>query len=369
MAESLPLLLPVEEIERRLQRIFPAGIENRDYCTRMTSVRTVFVMLYVGAVEGTDRFVRPNQVTRMTTAQAKRATPDSRQRWAEDSLKSGGGEIKGRWYADNTREPIRDETIRTGLIPNNAVFEREGLPTNSSKPKYALRAEFSRPFHPALTGLPLQQAIEVWQKDYLSKSAIARAALLRNMTVAGGSQITVRFPNGEARNLPPGPSSVIAKAVIEEFAARFLGRPAVVHLADGRRRVVARDEEIAREIGITFPPDRLLPDALIVDLAPEHPLLVYVEIVATDGPVNELRKSELMRATESAGFSPDRVAFVTAYADRDHPAFKKTVGSLAWGTFAWFVSEPAQILVMQDRNYLTSGTLSDLLQLGPGSES
>jgi hypothetical protein len=29
-------------------------------------------------------------------------------------------------YAENTREPIRDETIRSGLIPCNAVVERKG---------------------------------------------------------------------------------------------------------------------------------------------------------------------------------------------------------------------------------------------------
>ena len=35
--------------------------------------------------------------------------------------------IPGRWYADNTREPIRDETIRFGLISVGAVLEQEGL--------------------------------------------------------------------------------------------------------------------------------------------------------------------------------------------------------------------------------------------------
>jgi hypothetical protein len=38
------------------------------------------------------------------------------------------------------------------------------------------------------------------------------------------------------------------------------------------------------------------------------------------------------------------VAFVTAYLDRSAAAFKKTVDALAWGSFAWFVSEPDHLL-------------------------
>lgn len=361
MADTLPPLPSLREVERRLKMIFPAGAPNRDYCTRLTAVRTVFVMLYTGAVEGRDRFIRPNQVTRMTSSQARRTADAEREQWTTQSLRSRDGQIRGRWYADNTREPIRDETIRTGLIQNNAVFELEGVPTNSSRPRYALRRAFAALFDPELMGTALEQAIEDWQREHLSQSALARVALLRNMATASSGHVTVTFPNREARNLPPGPSSLIAKAVVEEFTSRFLGEPVVVYLADGRRRVVARNEEVAREIGLEFPPERLLPDLLLADLAPREPLLVYVEVVATDGPVNELRKAELTGATVRAGYDEARVAFVTAYTDRDDAAFKKTVGTLAWGTFAWFASEPSQLLIMRDQTVAAPKTLAELL--------
>jgi len=35
---------------------------------------------------------------------------------------------------------------------------------------------------------------------------------------------------------------------------------------------------------------------------------------------------------------------VTAYRDRDHPAFRKTMSSLAWNSFAWFLSEPDHVI-------------------------
>ena len=50
----LPPLLAVTDIHERLQTIFPEGTANRNYVTREIAAKTVFVMLYIGAVEGTE---------------------------------------------------------------------------------------------------------------------------------------------------------------------------------------------------------------------------------------------------------------------------------------------------------------------------
>ena len=62
----LPPLLAGAEIHERLQAIFPEGTANRNYVTREIAAKTVFVMLYIGAVEGAECWLRPDQVTRMT---------------------------------------------------------------------------------------------------------------------------------------------------------------------------------------------------------------------------------------------------------------------------------------------------------------
>lgn len=58
-------LARVADIQERLQTIFPDGTPNRNYCTRRIAAKTMFVMLYIGAIEGTERWLRPNQVTRI----------------------------------------------------------------------------------------------------------------------------------------------------------------------------------------------------------------------------------------------------------------------------------------------------------------
>lgn len=360
---SLPLLLPVADIHERLQTIFPEGTANRNYVTREIAAKTVFVMMYMGAIEGAGCWLRPDQVTRMTNAQAELARDADRNAWAKESMRPAKGYIEGRWYAANTREPIRDETLREGLVRIGAVKERGGLPTTSPKGRYALTVDFTALFDPGLQGKKLQTAIEKWQAENLSSGALARVAIMRSGAIAREGRVLVTFPSGETRHMEPGPSSVISKAVVEEFARRFLELPGVIWLSESRNQVVARDDQLAQEIGLTIQPDRHLPDLILVDLGPAEPLVVFVEVVATAGPISEKRQTALMAITTEAGFSKDQVAFVTAYADRDEGAFKASVSELAWRSFAWFMSEPEHIMVLHRGDDAGQVRLSDLMRV------
>ncbi len=362
----LPTLPAVTDVHERLQVVFPEGTANRNCVTREIAAKTVFVMLYIGAVEGAERWLRPDQVTRMTDAQAVLASNQDREAWLVESMRPAAGYIEGRWYAANTREPIRDETLREGLVRMGAVKEREGLPTTSPLPRYALTADFARLFDPRLNDEVLQTGIEEWQTANLSRGALARVAIMRRGAVAREGRVLVTFPNGETRHMEPGPSSVISRAVVEEFAPRFLEHPGVIWLSESRNQVVARDDRLAQDIGLAIQPDRNLPDLILVDLGPIEPLLVFVEVVATAGPVSEARQAALMAIATEAGFSENQVAFLTAYADRDDGAFKASVGELAWRSFAWFMSEPEHIVVLHGGADAEQVRLSELMRVSSG---
>lgn len=105
------------------------------------AAKTVFTALYANAIEGLDRWIRPNQVCRMTDAQTLLLDDGAREAWYVQSGKNGYVPTVGApWFADTTREPIRDETIGEGFIPVRAIVERKGLATTSSKGRYALEA-------------------------------------------------------------------------------------------------------------------------------------------------------------------------------------------------------------------------------------
>lgn len=143
-----------------------------------------------------------------------------------------------------------------------------------------------------------------------------------------------------------GPSSVIAKAVIEAFTARFMTNPAVLWISESGNKIVQRDEQLAQALGLKIEADKLLPDMILVDLAPAEPLIVFVEAVATAGEITEARRAALLDLITAAGFKPSQVAFVTAFSDRNAPAFKRAIPNLAWGSFAWCLSEPEHLILL-----------------------
>lgn len=342
---TLPALPSWNEIHARLPVIFPEGQANREHSIWEIAAKTIFVMLYAGAVEGSDRWIRPDQVTRMTNEQAVQTDDAARDSWATASIKPSKAEVPGRWYAGNTRESIRDDTIRYALIQNGAVIERSGLPTTSPAGRYALQSDFADLLAPDLDEATFHAKATAWREKHLSAGALARIAIVRKGATGGGEYELVTFPNGETRRMTPGASTDISKAVIEVFATKFLENPGVIALSESGNKVVARDDELAKAIGLTIPADKSLPDIVLVDLGPAHPLLIFIEVVHTDGPVNDARKTALLQITEGAGFSPSHVAFVTAYLDRASATFRKTVSSLAWGSYAWFASEPDSLIV------------------------
>jgi hypothetical protein len=345
---SLPPYITRELVQERLPLIFPEGTPNRSYCIREMAASTIFTMLYIGAVEGYSFYLAPSHVYRMTFEQASMSVDTDRITYLQNGVKSKYKTPGTRWYADNTREPIRDETIREGLIPLGVVKVLQNIPTTSSKPRYFLEKNFAKLFNPDLLGEDLLQAMNNWQKSYLSKSALTRISLAAIGSKNNQALVPVLFPNGETRNLSAGPSSNISKAVVEVFAHKFLEIPGLLWLSTSDNRVVAQDKDLADAIGLNIQADKDLPDIILVDLKPKDPLLVFVEVVATDGAINERRKNAIYLLTDKAGFSRGQVVFVTAYLDRESPGFKKTMSSLAWNGFAWFVSEPDKIIVLKN---------------------
>ncbi|MBI4263882.1 MAG: restriction endonuclease [Acidobacteria bacterium] len=346
MADSqrLPRLPSVETVAQRLRLVFPEGLPQRQYLIRDLAARTVFAMLYIGAVEGSPRRAAPKHVYRMSDDQARLSQDGERVKYGFEVMKPGYRSLGRPWYADTTREPIRDETLRSGLLAVDAAVDSPELASTSSKPRYALRRNFARLFDPSLDGASLARAIQTWQRRHLNPAALTRVLLLRERLSGAGQAVTVTFPNGEGRRLSSGQSSIIAKAVIEVFAREFLENPAVVWLSESSRKVVQRDDEVARRVGLSIDVARVLPDVVLVDLGPQRPRIVFVEVVETGGAMTDARVEELRRLIDSTRFRPKDIAFVTAYVDRSRAVFRATVATLAASSFAWFVSEPTFLL-------------------------
>ena len=351
----------VAEIRRRLSLIIPGALDPRGFARRELAAKTVFVMLYGYAVEGLDHWIRPTAVGDMTDAQAALQDPEGRRRWLA-SVQSRGRpkNVTGQWYSENTRESIRDETLRI-LVDLGPVVERAGLPTTSPKPRYALARGFAELFAPALADPKLGLAIGRWQEKHLSAAALARLVLDRKGAGSASKRVLVKLPNGETRRLAPGKSSNLTREVIERFAPRFLKEPAAVAISESAQKLPFRDEELSRAIGLEIDVSGTLPDVILADLGSSPPLIVFVEVVVTDGPVDDRRKQELEALAISGGYKATDCAYVTAFRDRADSPYRRMVASLAWGTFVWFATEPDNLILLRQGGAGRSASLAQLL--------
>lgn len=355
-------LANIEEIQERLKSIFPREIDVNGYIIREMGAKTVFAMLYCFCIDGED-WIRPATITCMTDEQAAIQVPEERKNWLRLSQsKDAPRDIPGRWYKPNTREPIRDETLRE-MVRLNAVIERPGLATTSPLPRYSLQSQFSELFNPELQGEELITAIQKWQEEYLSATALARVALSKRLVASSSDGVLVHLPNGETRKMASGPSSELTKAVVEQFAKNFMKDPAVILMSESAKKLLLKDDDLCQAIGFDVDVSTVLPDLILAELGEKHPIIVFFECVASDGPVNERRKQELLDMVIKAGYKEKDCVCVTVFKDRSDSVSRRLVPSIAWGTFIWYASEPENIIFLRDGNLERAVSIGKFLEL------
>lgn len=351
MPKELPKLLSRDKVHERIKMILPVGVTGRPVLNGPVTASVIWVALYCGAVNRS-RYIRPSMVCWMRDSIAKSASNLNRDRYwnaSKANQKVLASEypteiLEPSWYADNTREVIRDDVLRNGLWAIGAALRDESQPTNSSKPVWCLQQEFADLFSPSLLRSELEQAISKWQSENLNEILFGR---LRAAQAAHTAQheVNVEMPDGTSRALGAGMSSLIAKGVIEEFSKRTLSDVRVLALSEGREHVAIEDEVQLKSAGLSPQADRVLPDIVLLDESTK--VLWCIEVVATDGPVNELRKSDLIRWAGRGGFEPQKVKLVTAFTSRTSDRFRALFPTLAQDTGVWFLDEPQLLIWLQ----------------------
>ena len=341
--DSLPALIGVEEVQQRLAQIFPASFPDRALLVGKMAARVVFVFLYGGFVEGSNRQLRPSTIYLFTAEQARSTTQIAREAWRASAFKPGFRPAGKRWYADNSRESIRDDLIRNRLVSMGLVGRKAGVPTTSSAPVYFLRSEFAALFSPQLEGQTLHGSIENWRRAHLSPTTLQRMALKAQGALARQGDVLVDLPDGTRIRLSAGPSTPILKALIEDYAPRWLQRPAVLWISASDRKTQPQFVEMAATVGLRFETAKLLPDLILADLG-DPVAFVFCEVVATDGPVDETRKAAFLELTRGCAIADASVRFITAYLDREAPELRKTFHRVAIDSDLWFSNEPELIV-------------------------
>lgn len=343
----LPPFVSLPFVRERLSMIFPESFPDRSILVGDMAARMVFVALYGAFVEGVNRYFRPSTVIRFGFPQAEKSTDEERYSWIA-SCHTPGHKSVGQWYADNTREPLRDDLIRNRAVPVGLILKREGVPTTSPAPIYCLAESFAKLFDPAIDESSLVELIGAWQERNLDPMVLQRMRLLRR-TGAKEGQVMVTLPTtGTSLRLPPGDASVITKDVCEALLKKIMITPVVVHISTSEIKTFRELSGEAEDIGLHIMPSAELPDIVAADTAHEDGLrLVFIEVVHSDGPITELRKESLLKIAADAGVPEKNVRMITAFEDRNSYPFKKRISELARGSDVWFRSEPGLLVRLE----------------------
>lgn len=351
-------LAAVETVRERLGRIFPEGTAERPYLVRELAAKTVLTFLFVRAIGDPNnpgvRLLRPSMVTWLDDESLGRVDDDAFVAdWYANAV-AGQAELRAfldnvgvtarRWYADNSREPIRDEVIRPLAEHYGAVLRRADVATTSAQPALALTSDFAALFDEDVADEELDRRIGEWQAAHLGAAERARLTALRRLA-ADTKEVLVSLPGRGERRLPPGESSAIVAAVIAEFAPRMLQSPFVLAVCHSRDPLAADDARELANVGLALDASVALPDVLLIDATTG--VVWFVEVVATAGEIHDRRLAELREWAERAGLDPVRCRFVTAFRTRSAGVFRRAASTLAWNTLAWFADEPDRLIELR----------------------
>lgn len=343
---ALPRLLALPDVQLRLEQIFPTSFPDRAILVGDMSAKVVFVGLYGGFIDGTGRFFRPSTVIRFSLEQGAKTSDEERTTWLSECHTPGYRPLGKQWYADNTREPVRDDYIRNRAIPMGLIKKREGFATTSPAPIYTFAKGFAALFDPNLTGEDLDSAISEWRERNLDPMVLKRMRLAASGIFEREGELEVKLPNtGQAFRLSPGEAALITKDVVEKLSWLIAERPIVVHLSMSDVKTRPELARMANDLGLEIDPKAELPDVIIADVPRDGDLvLTFVEVVHSDGPITELRKQALLDIAKKAGIPKSHVTLITAFDDRNVTIFKKRVSELAIGSSVWFRTEPNVLL-------------------------
>ena len=245
----------------------------------------------------------------------------------------------GKQYAPNSRETFRRQTIHQLVAAGIALYNPDApaRPVNSPKAVYQIEADtltLLRSFGTAAWNKNLAKYLKTRQ------TLTARYAKERYM-----KKLPVKLATGETIRLSPGAHSELIKAIIEEFASRFVPGGVLIYAGDTGEKWGYFDKELLAKLGVAVDGHGKMPDVVLY--YPEREWLLLVESVTSHGPVDGKRHEELARlfAKSKAG-----LVYVTAFPSR--AIIARYLGEIAWETEVWCADAPSHLVHFNGERFL-----------------
>lgn len=239
-------------------------------------------------------------------------------------------EVYKREYAPNTRETVRRQVLHQFVQARIADLNPDipDLAVNSPRTHYALTDE-------ALEAIRTFGS-RTWEKA--SKAFVESVGSLQKRYAKERESALIPVKINEVIELvSPGKHNEVQKAIVEEFAPRFVKKFKVLYFGDTAKKDLHINEEALASLGIPINQHSKLPDVVIYD--EERKWLYLIEAVTSHGPVSPKRVNELEAFL--ANCSVGKI-YVTAFPDFNE--FKKHSKEIAWETEVWIMEIPDHMI-------------------------
>ncbi|CAI6322035.1 BsuBI/PstI family type II restriction endonuclease [Bacillus subtilis] len=237
----------------------------------------------------------------------------------------------GKEYAPNSRETFRRFTMHQFVDAGIALYnpDKPTRPVNSPKAVYQIEAETLE--------LIKCYNTEEWSEllaRYLSnrQTLVERYAKERQQ-----NKIPVQIAEGKEIYITPGEHSELIKAIIEEFAPRYVPGGRLIYAGDTGEKMGYFDEELLRQLGVVIDSHGKMPDVVIY--FPEKKWLLLIESVTSHGPVDHKRHEELAKLFNG---STAGIVYVTAFPNRSLMA--RYLNNISWETEVWVADAPSHLI-------------------------
>ena len=234
-------------------------------------------------------------------------------------------------YAPNTRETFRRQSMHQFVQAGVCLYNPDNAerPVNSPKAVYQISPavlKVLRAYGTAKYKRKLQEHLSV------HKTLAAMYAKEREMAM-----VPLKIKDGVEISLSAGDHSLLIRAIVEEFAPRFVCGGTLVYVGDTGDKCGFFDVGLLAKLGVMLDNHGKLPDVVIYNAKKKW--LFLIESVTSHGPVDSKRHTELeeLFARCTAG----RV-YVSAFPNRK--IFMKYLESIAWETEVWIASAPSHMV-------------------------
>lgn len=242
-------------------------------------------------------------------------------------------------YAPNTRETVRRQTMHQFVDAGIALYnpDKPGRAVNSPAAVYQIG--------PAALTLLKSFDTRSWHDKLTAYLAERQTLAARYASVRKQNLVPVQIAPGKKIKLSPGEHSELIRAIIEDFAPRFVPGAQLIYAGDTGEKWGYFDAVLLAKLDVNVDAHGKMPDVVLFD--PKRKWLVLVESVTSHGPVDGKRHAELAKLFSRANAG---LVYVTAFPTRR--VMGRYLREIAWETEVWIADAQSHLIHFNGERFL-----------------